>query len=86
MVPFCTHNGTMNLSIKNVPESVLQRLREQARANRRSLQGELLVILEDAVEPRRLTIAEARIQLSRLRLKTPDESVDMVREDRDDRS
>ena len=31
-----------NLSIKNVPEDVVTRLRERARANHRSLQGELL--------------------------------------------
>ena len=75
----------MNLSIKNVPESVVQRLRDQARANRRSLQGELLVILESALEPRQLTIAEAWLQLSRLQLQTPSESAEMIREDRDGR-
>ena len=75
----------MNLSIKNVPEGVVERLREQARANRRSLQGELLVILEGALEPRQLSIAEAWVQLSRLQLQTPSESADMVREDRDGR-
>lgn len=31
-----------NLSIKNVPEDVVARLRARARANHRSLQGELL--------------------------------------------
>lgn len=31
-----------NLSIKNVPEEVVERLRARARANHRSLQGELL--------------------------------------------
>ncbi len=31
-----------NLSIKNVPENVVARLRARARANHRSLQGELL--------------------------------------------
>jgi len=29
-----------NLSIKNVPESVVQKLRERARRNHRSMQGE----------------------------------------------
>ena len=75
----------MNLSIKNVPEDVVERLREQARANRRSLQGELLVILEGALEPPQLTIAEAWLQLSRLQLQTPSESAEMIREDRDGR-
>lgn len=31
-----------NLSIKNVPDEVVKRLRARARANHRSLQGELL--------------------------------------------
>jgi len=75
----------VNLSIKNVTEKIVQRLREQALANHRSLQGELLVILEDAVEPRRLSVAEARERLARLRLQTPPESTAMVREYRDAR-
>jgi len=33
-----------NLSIKNVPEDVVSRLRARARANHRSLQGELLAL------------------------------------------
>jgi len=39
----------VNLSIKNVPETVAQGLRERAAQNHRSLQGELMAILEDAV-------------------------------------
>lgn len=38
----------VNLSIKDVPEPLAQRLRERAVRNRRSLQGELLVIVEQA--------------------------------------
>lgn len=75
----------MNLSIKNVPEEVVARLRDRARSNHRSLQGELLVILEEAVGSRRLSLAEAREQLRQLRLRTPSEATTMVREDRDGR-
>jgi plasmid stability protein len=39
----------LNLSIKNVPEHVVERLRSRAERNRRSLQGELLTIVEAAV-------------------------------------
>lgn len=38
-----------NLSVKNVPEPVLAALRARAARNRRSLQGELMCILEAAV-------------------------------------
>lgn len=39
----------VNLSVKNVPDDLAQRLREQARGNHRSLQRELVAILEQAV-------------------------------------
>ena len=39
----------VNLSIKNVPDELAERLRRRAAANRRSLQRELLSIVETAV-------------------------------------
>lgn len=42
----------VNLSIKNVPEAMATKLRERAERNHRSLQGELMAILESAaIEP-----------------------------------
>lgn len=38
----------VNLSIKEVPEALAQRLRERAARNHRSLQGELMAIIEQA--------------------------------------
>jgi plasmid stability protein len=38
----------INLSVKDVPESLAQRLRERAERNHRSLQGELMSILTQA--------------------------------------
>jgi plasmid stability protein len=40
---------TVNLSVKNVPEELAELLRRRAANNRRSLQRELLSILEAAV-------------------------------------
>ncbi len=40
---------TINLSIKNVPDSLADALRARAEQNHRSLQGELMAILERAV-------------------------------------
>jgi antitoxin FitA len=49
---------SLNLSIKNVPDMVVERLRERAERNRRSLQGELLAIVESvANEGERSTTA-----------------------------
>ncbi len=76
----------VNLSIKNVPDEVVRRLRERAAGRHRSLQGELLAIVEAAVEhdrPASATdiLAEAR----RLGVQTPDEATALIRADRDGR-
>jgi hypothetical protein len=39
----------VNLSIKNVPESLAEKLRQRAEANHRSLQGELMAMLHEAL-------------------------------------
>jgi len=76
----------INLSIKNAPDDVVQRLRQRAARNHRSLQGELLAILEQAVsEPRRLTPAEVLAKARHGGFSTPSESADMIREDRNGR-
>ena len=77
---------TVNLSIKNVPNALADRLRRRAASHHRSLQGELLAILEEAVAgERRITVEEARRLVAERGLETPDESRDMVRADRDAR-
>jgi plasmid stability protein len=74
-----------NVTIKNVPEDVMDLLRARASRNRRSLQGELRTILEEAVGQLTLTVDEAYEQIRALGLRTPDESTAMIREDRDAR-
>jgi plasmid stability protein len=39
-----------NLSIKNVPDEILDKLRERAARHHRSIQGELMALLSAAVE------------------------------------
>jgi len=48
-----------NLSIKNVPESLLGQLRERASRHHRSLQGELMALLSAAVEAPASPVAPA---------------------------
>ena len=43
----------VTLSVKNVPDAVARRLRARAKRNHRSLQGELLAIVEAASESSR---------------------------------
>lgn len=76
----------VDLSIKKVPDYLAERLRARAKQNHRSLQGELLSILEEAAGPRRtVTIQELLARGRAIGLRTPDESVEMIREDRDGR-
>jgi plasmid stability protein len=74
---------TVTLSIKNVPEELAQRLKERAARNHRSLQGELMAIIEEAGRPVG-SIRDFARYVDRLGLKTPSESASMVRADRDD--
>jgi len=75
----------VNLSIKNVPDKLAKRLRRRAELNHRSVQGELLTILGEALDSRRLTVEEIRAHVARLGLRTPDEGTAMIRADRDAR-
>jgi hypothetical protein len=43
----------VNLSIKNAPDDVVRRLRQSEERHHRSLQGELLAIIEQAVSATR---------------------------------
>lgn len=74
-----------DLSIKNVPEDMLERLRDRARRHHRSLQGELLTILEEATAPEKLSLADLVRRVEQRGLRTGDESTGMVRDDRDAR-
>lgn len=76
----------VNLSIKNVPETVVERLRARAARHHRSLQGELIAIVEEAAQPiPPLTPEEVAAEIRRLGLATPSESAAILRADRDGR-
>jgi antitoxin FitA len=85
-----------NLSIKDVPEPWAEALRQRAARNHRSLQGELLAMVEQFIEGSapsislnpRLSVQEV-YQRTLLRHPKPDlhgpQSVDIIRQDRDSR-
>lgn len=76
----------VNLSIKNVPDDLAERLRRRAARNHRSLQGELMTILEEAVEaPQARSLEEVAEEVRALGLRTADESAEMIRADREQR-
>lgn len=75
----------VSLSVKSVPERIARGLRARAKRSRRSLQSELLVILEEAVSAEPLSPSELHRRVTALGLRTPSESTSMVREGRDAR-
>lgn len=76
----------INLSIKNVPDELAAQIRDRAARNHRSLQGELMAILESvAQEKPLLTLDEIWKQGKQLALSTPSESAELIRELRDAR-
>ena len=74
-----------SLTIKNIPDAMLTRLRDRAHGHHRSLQGEVMTILEEAVRPRGLSVDEIREKVKRMGLKTGDDSTRWIRELRDAR-
>jgi plasmid stability protein len=76
---------TINVSLKNVPEELVGKLRQRAKRNHRSLQGELMVILEEAAGPAPLTLERAESRLAELGLETREDSASWLRELRDAR-
>lgn len=77
---------SVNLSIKKVPEHTVSRLKQRAERHHRSLQGELLAIIEEAVRaPSPLGPEEVVAEVRRLGLQTPSAAAAMIRVDRDGR-
>ena len=76
---------TLTLSIKKVPERVVKRLKRRAAMHKRSLQGELMALLEEATSPGHLTVEELRAAVRGLGPPTLGDSTKMIREDRDAR-
>ena len=75
----------VNITFKDVPDELVRLLKERAKRNHRSLQKEILALLEEALKPRPLSIEEAYERLKALGLFTPDEAAVFVRADRDGR-
>lgn len=77
---------TVNLSIKNVPDDLVWQLRRRATANHRSLQGELMAIIEENVRAEgRLSPGQVLKKVQQLGLNTPTEATDILRADRNAR-
>jgi antitoxin FitA len=77
---------TISLSIKNVPDDVVERLRQRAARNRRSLQGELLDLVGRAAnEVPTISARDVFDRIRKLNLPAGESSADIIRELRDGR-
>ena len=72
-----------SLTVKNVPEEMLILLRERAKRHHRSLQGELMLILEEAIAPAKRSLEQTQNHIAKLGLSSGDDSTGWVRELRD---
>lgn len=75
-----------SISIKGAPDDLVRRLKARAARHHRSLQGEVLAILEEAVREDEVLDPKDVARLVReMGLSTPAESAEWIREDRDRR-
>ena len=77
-----------NLSIKNAPDEVVKRLKERAARHHRSLQGELMAIIEAAAyaDEGHLTPREILARVRAAGISTPSDSVRIIRASREGRN
>ncbi len=74
-----------SLTIRNIPDEMLALLRERAQRHHRSLQGELMFILEEAASPHKLSLEQVEKRVKELGISTGDDSTRWIRELRDSR-
>jgi len=88
MAPEWSYTGAMAvaLSIKDVPDSLARALKQRAARNHRSIQGELMHILEQAVAEKPFDVKGLLKALDRHKVpRTRNESTAWIREMRDTR-
>jgi plasmid stability protein len=76
----------VNLSIKDVPDGLADALRTRARSNHRSLQGELMAMIETHTRAKPFRALELWQAARAAGLAMADDSTAMIRHDRDDPS
>ena len=64
-----------NLTVKNIPDELYERLKSVAQINRRSLNSEIIVCIENAVGSRKIDITETLARARRIRQFTADHPI-----------
>jgi plasmid stability protein len=75
----------VNLSIKDVPDDLATALRERARSNHRSLQGELMSMIETHLGGRPFQARRLWEEVRALGLRTSSDAAATIRRERDRR-
>lgn len=64
-----------SITVKNIPEDIYERLKQSAKANRRSINSEIIIIIEDAVKSRKIAPEVLLVRARQLREKTADYTI-----------
>lgn len=75
----------VSLSIKDVPDALARALRDRAARNHRSIQGELMHILEEALEERPFRAQDLVKRIQALGVRTDADGTAIIRRARDTR-
>ena len=80
-------NGSMNITVKNIPDSIYRVMKREAKRSRRSLNAEIIQALEteSAEAERRRQLIHLRKELDRFAASLPplDASAPLIRRDRE---
>lgn len=72
-----------NVTIKDLPTQLHERLKENAKMNRRSLNAEVITLLEAAMEPRKVNVDEvlaaARAVRSQVKRELSDQDINRMK-------
>jgi plasmid stability protein len=71
-MPIWHHIGAMNITIKDVPKELHHALRERAETHGRSLNKEVLALLEKTLSPSRISPQDLLEQIEARRNRLPD--------------
>jgi plasmid stability protein len=60
----------MNYTLKNIPEEIYEKIKLRARTRRRSINSEIIAILGEVVNPRRVSVEEFLARADEIRART----------------
>ena len=64
-----------SITVKNIPTDIYESLKRSAKANRRSINGEIIVIIEQAVKSKKTSPEDFLVRARLLREKTADYTI-----------